>query len=192
MKTIKLLFNKLVVINLFFTISFFSFSPLANADELKKLRKDQAKILRQTEDNWISWRYFNSRIMFYTSHLITYRCGIDELYFGLSEDDLSLYPIGVPQGDPETPEFKLAQFLYENYPNGCDIENPFAVSTAYKIYEYVDELNEEESDSLIGLDEENKIESIFIQINFADGKKSKVKEIEIPTKILRQMEFENQ
>ncbi len=93
MKTIKLLFNKLVVINLFFTISFFSFSPLANADELKKLRKDQAKILRQTEDNWISWRYFNSRIMFYTSHLVGYRCGIDELYFGLTEDDLSLYPL---------------------------------------------------------------------------------------------------
>lgn len=160
------------------------------ADELEELREGHAKLLRQTEANWISWRYFNSRLLFYTTHIVTYRCGVDELYWGTSKDDLTLYPLGKPEGDPDSSDFKLAQYLYETYPSGCDPDNPYSVPSALPLYIHTDEVNEEESDSFVGLDEKSQIESVFIQINFADGEESGVKEFKIPNKILRQMKFE--
>ena len=160
------------------------------ADEFKKLRNEHAAMLRQTEKNWISWRYFNDRLMFYTSALQGMRCGIDEGFWGISSEKIDKdLQIGKPDENSGTDaEIALAKMLYEENINGCDPEDPFAVRSII-IYQYVDEINEAESDSLIGLDSETQsIKSIWVKIKFADKKKFKIVEFPIPKKVLREIE----
>ena len=160
------------------------------ADEFKKLRNEHAAMLRQTEKNWISWRYFNDRLMFYTSALQGIRCGIDEGFWGISSEKIDKdLQIGKPDENSGTDaEIALAKMLYEENINGCDPEDPFAVRSII-IYQYVDEINEAESDSLIGLDSETQsIKSIWVKIKFADKKKFKIVEFPIPKKVLREIE----
>ena len=131
------------------------------------------------------------RLMFYTTHLVTMRCGIDEAFYGFSKDKIDRYlKIGKPDIEMKNIDinaYKLRQMLYGEYPNGCDLADPYN-SSGIIIYEYLDEIDEEESDSLIGLDEEaQSIKSIFIRIKYANGKDSGPVEFKIPKKVLREM-----
>lgn len=176
-----------------FIVVIFIFTNLTNllkADELKKLRKEHAKILKQTEKNWIGWRYFNTRLMFYTTHLVSYRCGIEEAFYGTSEDKIDRdLEIGKPDENyPDKSTVKIRKMVYEENPNGCDPEEPL-VSSGLITFKYLDNVDEE-SDSLIGLDEETaSIESIWIKLKYAYDKKfQKPMEFKIPKKVLRQIE----
>ena len=181
-----------------FIIVFSVITPLSSifkidsvkADELKKLRNEHAVMLRQTEKNWIEWNYAMDRLMFYTSALQSMRCGIDEGYWGISSDKIDKdLQIGKPDKNARDETYKmLAQMNYEENISGCDPENPFAVR-ALIIYQFVDEINEAESDSLIGLDSETQsIKSIWVKIKLADEKKYRIVEFPIPKKVLREME----
>ena len=161
------------------------------ADELKKLRNEHAAMLKQTEKNWIEWNYAMDRLMFYTSALQSMRCGIDEGFWGISSEKIDKdLQIGKPDENASNETYKmLAQMNYEENISGCDPENPFAVR-ALITYQFVDEINEAESDSLIGLDSETQsIKSIWVKIKLADEKNYRIVEFPIPKKVLREMEI---
>ena len=187
---IKLKMSKSLKIFIAVIFIFTNLTNFLKADDLKNLRKEHAKILKQTEKNWISWRYFNTRLMFYTTHLVSYRCGIEEVFYGISKDKIDRrLEIGKPDENwADKAQLKIRKMVYEEYPNGCDPEEPF-VSSGLIIYEYLDNLDEE-SDSLIGLDKETEsIKSIWIKIKYPYDKKfQKPIEFKIPKKVLRQIE----
>lgn len=194
-KILKIFFLNLITI--FFLLSSTQTISAKESKELKKLMKEQAKILKTTEDNWIEWRYFSSRLMFYYSHIVSYRCGVKEFYWGTDKEDLKLLPLGKPEGDSDSEEYKVYQEMYENFPNGCNVEDPYAVPSILPTWVYLDETDEDNQDSFIGLvpDDEKKetkpIESIFVKIIFYDGKESDINEYKITDKVLKEMRIEN-
>ena len=169
------------------------------AEDIQEIRKQMAQELRMivsmTQDgqieDMIGWDYSGSRIMIYYSAFTSSRCGIDDAIWGFTEDKLdNKFPIGVP--DISTKEFfpteyKIAQMLAEENPNGCDPDDPYN-SFAFPIYFHLDDYLEG-GDSLLALDEESSsVDRIYYQIHYADGESSDVIESKIPNKILRRIE----
>ena len=161
------------------------------AKELKELQKEQKNSLNLTKEHWIGWRYYMSRLMFYTTHLVTYRCAVKEVIWGLDPKKLDKKMLlGKPDpnyGEKET-IIKFRQQIFEKDPTGCDPVDPYNTQGLIIVY-YVDEINEGDSDSFVGLDEKTEaITSISVQLIFFDGTKSKVETFDIPKKVLREME----
>lgn len=132
-------------------------------------------VLGMTTDNWISWRYFQSRSMFYFTHLQSWRCGLRSVSWGLERDDLNK---DLPIAD-------------------CDDANPNAVPTDISPYIFLDDISassdgsgSEEQDSFIGLSDESSsdasplIDRIFVQLEYFDGSKSEIREFRAPQSAL--------
>lgn len=149
--------------------------------------KQGKKVLSETAESWITWRYFQSRTMFYFTHLQSWRCGIDRAKWGLDPNKL-------------TREFPIAE---------CDEDNPSAVPSEARTYIYTDDIGNGSSngdtsddgssgsDSFIGLSEDSgnedaggkneeapTIDRIFVQITYFDGSKSDVMEFDAPESAL--------
>ena len=167
----------------FITLLFTNIFQLTHvlADDLIKLRNEHAKILRQTEANWIEWRFMEKdpvnpeKFIFYTSHLITYRCGIDEAFWGVSKDKIEIdMEIGKPlKNSGSVREQKIAKMNYETNVNGCDPIDPYS-TRSLKTYEILDD---------------KSIKSIWVKIKLADKKKYIVSEFQVSKKVLRDLEL---
>lgn len=48
----------------------------------------EKRVLEFTRDNWVSLRDFNGRQLIYFTHLVAYRCGIDEVRYSINNDRL--------------------------------------------------------------------------------------------------------
>ncbi len=138
-----------------------AYAPSAVAKNIQEERKE---ILEMTTENWITWRYFNSRIMFYFTHLQSHRCGIKSAQWGEAPEKLNrALPIGQ-----------------------CDEENPWSVPPDLKTFFYTDEIEEQNNDSFIGLGKK-QISTIYVQLTYPDGSKSSTHKFTAPTSILNKL-----
>ena len=123
--------------------------------------------LQSTADKWISWRYFNSRRMFYFTQLVSWRCGIKSARWGLTADELG--------NDFEIPD--------------CDEEEPNRVPRDFAIHIYTDEIASKsgvQNDSFIGVGgaDENQVSTMFVELTYFDGTVSNVVEFKAPKRVL--------
>ena len=154
-------FLSLIVIIIILTVNFCGCSKEPEPVGSENQRQSK-KTLEITSKDWISWRYFNTRTMFYFSHLQSNRCGIKSAVWGLSIDKLDN-------------TFSIGQ---------CDEEKPHSVPSSLETYIYTDEISESDSDSFIGAGEENHLKGIFVQLTYFDESKSPVIEFPVPKSIL--------
>ncbi|WP_163832759.1 hypothetical protein [Spartinivicinus ruber] len=137
--------------------------------------KQGKKILSMTINNWIEWRYFNSRTMFYFTHFQGWRCGIQSAAWGLKSDKLNK-------------ELPIAE---------CNEENPNSIPIGASTYIFTDDFgfdseanSETAQDSFIGLSEDSSnkeslvVDRIFVQLTYFDGSKSEVREFKAPQSAL--------
>ncbi len=140
----------------------------AEAEEVgeeEMIRRNQMSGLTMKQSKWIEWRFFASRLMFYFTAIVSNKCAVEEAIWGIEKDNFE-YVFPLPE---------------------CYYDDPYSSGDA-EISIYIDEILEEDSDSLLGLDDESsKIDKIYVQITFYNGDVEK-REFPINPKVLRHME----
>lgn len=91
-------------------------------DPMSELKTGQKSILKDTASSWIAFRDFNGPLVYF-SHLMSYRCAIKSLRYGLdgAPPDTSY---ALPPCDPENPHALPSDILpYEKLPAGTKSMN---------------------------------------------------------------------
>jgi hypothetical protein len=91
-------------------------------DPMSELKAGQKSILKDTASSWIAFRDFNGQLVYF-SHLMSYRCAIKSLRYGLdgAPPDTSY---ALPPCDPENPHALPSDILpYEKLPAGTKSMN---------------------------------------------------------------------
>ncbi len=81
-------------------IKYFNLNGIINGpydyhfNPLEELQKGAINNLKMTSTNWISFRYFNGKLLVYFSHLSSYACGISTIKYGIDKKiPDTLYPV---------------------------------------------------------------------------------------------------
>lgn len=70
----------------------------------------EKQILPMTKQNWIAFRNFGGQQLVYFTHLVVYRCGLAEIRYSISSDDLD-QRFAMPPCEPERPNAIPSDFL---------------------------------------------------------------------------------
>jgi len=62
-------------------------------DPAAELVAFQRKALDMTRNGWLSFRDYDGKVLLYFTHLVSYRCAIDKIAYGLDGDATSTFPV---------------------------------------------------------------------------------------------------
>ncbi len=84
-------------------------------DPDKALFDGQKKIVGMTKNSWVSFRDYDGRLLLYFTHLLSYRCAVKEIAYGIDSENTPSQ-LDVPECDPKQPNTVPAKGGYIEIP----------------------------------------------------------------------------
>jgi hypothetical protein len=93
-------------------------APLSTAASAQGMPPEQIKqILDLTKANWVSFRDWQGQELIYFTHLESWKCGIDYVFYGLNDDPID-QEWQLDACDPDNPNVVLKDKPYLELPAG--------------------------------------------------------------------------